>query len=229
MLELKSTLFPQVQLTVAAHFYSTSSLSAGGGTARQRDSYSCSRSTIPHRKFGALRTFLWVFLAATVSHPIIEADLLPRFPLLVDLANNNILDTKTGLIVQGRPLVSFVHVVSECSDARSFWGLVERMYTMPRIASYQTRGTLRRGAFERLLLVLGEIVLWKNRCYAEEQERRLRIIFPMLHRLRIAVTQHLDDAFCCLGDQAFLRKWSWRFTNVSNRRLSVRPLSLSGS
>lgn len=101
MLELKSTSFPQVQLTVQQP-------TSIPPPRCQRDSNFCSRSTIPHREFGALRTFLWVFLAATVSHPIIEADLLPHFPLLVDLANNNLLDTKTGLFVQGRPSSFFL-------------------------------------------------------------------------------------------------------------------------
>ncbi|GBN12075.1 hypothetical protein AVEN_7854-1 [Araneus ventricosus] len=51
--------------------------------------------------FGLRRSFIWSFLVADVSDPIIGADFLERFELLIDIRNRRILDGRTSLFVKG--------------------------------------------------------------------------------------------------------------------------------
>ena len=50
---------------------------------------------------GLRRTFRWVFAVAETSMPILGADFLRTFGLLVDLKRNKLVDTTTSLVVQG--------------------------------------------------------------------------------------------------------------------------------
>lgn len=54
--------------------------------------------------FGLKKSFKWKFLIADVSHPIIGADFLKHFGLLVDLRQKKLVDTDTHLDVQGKLL-----------------------------------------------------------------------------------------------------------------------------
>ncbi|GBN12077.1 Transposon Ty3-I Gag-Pol polyprotein [Araneus ventricosus] len=51
--------------------------------------------------FGLRRSFIWSFLVADVSDPIIGADFLERFELLIDVRNRRLLDGRTSLFVKG--------------------------------------------------------------------------------------------------------------------------------
>ncbi|GBN41053.1 hypothetical protein AVEN_118515-1 [Araneus ventricosus] len=51
--------------------------------------------------FGLRRSFIWSFLVADVSDPIIGADFLERFELLIDVRNGRLLDGRTSLFVKG--------------------------------------------------------------------------------------------------------------------------------
>ncbi|GBL94599.1 hypothetical protein AVEN_58557-1 [Araneus ventricosus] len=51
--------------------------------------------------FGLRRSFIWSFLVADVSDPIIGADFLERFELLIDIRNRRLLDGRTSLFVKG--------------------------------------------------------------------------------------------------------------------------------
>ncbi|GBN09929.1 hypothetical protein AVEN_118085-1 [Araneus ventricosus] len=51
--------------------------------------------------FGLRRSFIWSFLVADVSDPIIGADFLERFELLIDVRNRRLLDGRTALFVKG--------------------------------------------------------------------------------------------------------------------------------
>ncbi|GBM11514.1 hypothetical protein AVEN_130654-1 [Araneus ventricosus] len=51
--------------------------------------------------FGLRRSFIWSFLVADVSDPIIGADFLERFELLIDVRNRILLDGRTSLSVKG--------------------------------------------------------------------------------------------------------------------------------
>ena len=50
---------------------------------------------------GLRRTFRWVFVVANVKHPILGADFLRNFGLLVDMQNRHLADCLTQLSVQG--------------------------------------------------------------------------------------------------------------------------------
>jgi len=52
--------------------------------------------------FGLRRVFVWRFVVADVSKPIIGADFLSFYGLLVDLRNGRLVDGTTSLTVQGR-------------------------------------------------------------------------------------------------------------------------------
>lgn len=52
-------------------------------------------------KFNVEKKFPWSFLVAEVSHPIIGADFLRHFGLLVDVKNNCLLDKSTNLVAKG--------------------------------------------------------------------------------------------------------------------------------
>ena len=50
---------------------------------------------------GLRRTFHWVFIIADVRHPILGADFLRHYSLLVDMAHGRLVDSLTHLQVQG--------------------------------------------------------------------------------------------------------------------------------
>ena len=50
---------------------------------------------------GLWRTFRWVFLIADVKHPILGADFLHHFNLLVDMTNGRLVDSVTHLQANG--------------------------------------------------------------------------------------------------------------------------------
>ena len=50
---------------------------------------------------GLHRTFRWVFIIANVHNPILGADFLNHYGLVVDMRHRRLLDTRTQLSVQG--------------------------------------------------------------------------------------------------------------------------------
>ena len=50
---------------------------------------------------GLRRPFRWIFVVADVQHPILGADFLQNFKLSVDMANHQIRDTTTKLLISG--------------------------------------------------------------------------------------------------------------------------------
>ena len=50
---------------------------------------------------GLCKTFCWIFIIADVQHPILDADFLRNYSLLVDMSHNRLLDSLTQLKVQG--------------------------------------------------------------------------------------------------------------------------------
>ena len=59
----------------------------------------CTRSLTLN--LGLRRTFHWVFVIAEVKTPILGADFLCYYGLLVDMGHNHLIDTVTNLRVQG--------------------------------------------------------------------------------------------------------------------------------
>ncbi|KAL1114986.1 hypothetical protein AAG570_007809 [Ranatra chinensis] len=58
--------------------------------------------------FGLRRPFRWSYVLADIQHPIIGADFLTNFGLLVDLRRSRLIDEETGLATEGKP----VHVAT---------------------------------------------------------------------------------------------------------------------
>ncbi|KAL1140022.1 hypothetical protein AAG570_006999 [Ranatra chinensis] len=58
--------------------------------------------------FGLRRPFRWTYVLADIQHPIIGADFLTNFGLLVDLRRSRLIDEETGLATQGKS----VHVAT---------------------------------------------------------------------------------------------------------------------
>ena len=60
--------------------------------------YGCKSLTLD---LGLCRTFRWIFIIADVQNPILSADFLRSYSLLVDMKHNKLLDSLTQLRVQG--------------------------------------------------------------------------------------------------------------------------------
>lgn len=73
-----------------------SALQAVNGT--QIDTFGTHSLTVT---LGLRRSFLWVFTIADVKIPILGADFLRHFGLLVDVSRNRLTDSVTNLRVQG--------------------------------------------------------------------------------------------------------------------------------
>ena len=78
--------------------------------------------------FGLRRVFRWVFIVADLPTPIIGADFLRQFNLLVDVKNQKLIDSTTSLAVQG--VTS--NKPSVCSDSRD--SIFMLMYTVCYLA-----------------------------------------------------------------------------------------------
>ena len=50
---------------------------------------------------GLRRTFRWIFIIADVQKPLLGADFLHHFGLLVDIANSKLVDKRTNLSIHG--------------------------------------------------------------------------------------------------------------------------------
>ena len=59
---------------------------------------------------GLRRTFRWIFVISDIQNPILGADFLRHFALLVDVKHNRLLDTTTPLHTQDTPTLT----VSPC-------------------------------------------------------------------------------------------------------------------
>ena len=87
--------------------------------------------------FGLRRVFRWVFIVADLPTPIIGADFLRQFNLLVDVKNQKLIDSTTSLAVQGvtsnKPSVSpmFVNAASSQFDdlLRQYPNIFRPVYT----------------------------------------------------------------------------------------------------
>jgi hypothetical protein len=64
---------------------------------------------------GLRRDFTWRFVVADVTHPLIGADFLSHFGLLVDCRNNRLLDGVTSLSAQVQPTSSAIPSVKVIS------------------------------------------------------------------------------------------------------------------
>lgn len=110
------------------------------------------------------------------------------------------------------------HVLHQCVVARTFWSLISRRY------SFRAPNRARTN-IEHLVVALALFVIWKFRCRAVAQGRRIRPMHPRLHLLNRLIMQNLQTSLFTIGETEFLRHWGDRFIKVRNGR--VVPLTLS--
>lgn len=108
------------------------------------------------------------------------------------------------------------HVFYECVAARTFWSLVSRRYSFR--APHRARNN-----FEHLVVAVALYVMWRFRCRAVVQGRRIRQMFPRMYMLGRLLTQNLQVSLFIIGEAEFLRHWGHRFIRVGNGRVSLVP------
>lgn len=100
--------------------------------------------------------------------------------------------------------------------AKTFWRLLTRMFGVT--VSAETRS---RDAFTLFLACVGAHVIWTRRGVASLRAQPQRAMFPLLWKIRTRLIQHLEMEFATLGEEAFLRRWSTRFIQVTDKQLRV--------
>ena len=88
---------------------------------------------------GLKRNIRWIFIVADVQQPIIGADLLQKFDLLVDMKNNRLIDNKTSLSSIGvTKNVSFDSTVKTISNISSYHQLVNEFPDILDMNTFKT-------------------------------------------------------------------------------------------
>lgn len=113
-----------------------------------------------------------------------------------------------------------------CTVGRGFCSAATRIFSVLKLGEYLGRGQYQRGLFERLLLVLSELVFTYNRRSALRRRRRMHIVFPLISRLHGEITRHPEDRLALLGELEFLSKRLCSFVNIAEGRLVGRPVIL---
>ena len=107
---------------------SRSSLPAGPPLQAVNNSSIATFGTTSHTlNLGLRRTFRWIFLIADVRHPILGADFLRHFNLLVDMTRGRLIDSLTQLQINGMLTegISLSPCVSRPSAGDSFSALLQ--------------------------------------------------------------------------------------------------------
>lgn len=82
---------------------------------------------------GLRRKFTWNFLIADVTLPIVGADFLAKFGILVDLKNQQLIDGQTGVKSSGGMMTATLHTITLVNSSHPFHDLLQefREITMP--------------------------------------------------------------------------------------------------
>ena len=92
--------------------------------------------------FGLRRSFAWPFITADVTKPIIGADFLYHFNLLVDLRNNRLIDSTTKLSTRCRPTSETTLSLKLVTDASTAYASLLAKFssiTRPLLSSSSTK------------------------------------------------------------------------------------------
>ncbi|CAK9819243.1 SGCZ [Anthophora plagiata] len=81
---------------------------------------------------GLRREFIWRFVVADVSRPIIGVDFLDHFELMVDIRNRRLVDLKTSLAVHGKQADTEVPSVKTVVGVSAYHQLLARMPELTR-------------------------------------------------------------------------------------------------
>ncbi|KAL3218754.1 hypothetical protein MRX96_050609 [Rhipicephalus microplus] len=106
-----------------------------------------------------------------------------------------------------------------CRVAKTFWSLVDRAYYPLGVERFVKRKRCPNGVLARLVLTAGMYVLWKNTGLAVRQAKARKNQWPLLVRLYNIVTDHLESEFFSLGEEEFLKRWSYAFIKIVNNRV----------
>ncbi|GFV81191.1 peptidase A2 domain-containing protein [Trichonephila clavipes] len=88
--------------------------------------------------FNLRRDFMWTFLIAEVSSPILGADFLHYFELVPDLRNKCLRDTKTKLLSLGHSKHANLHSVQISISTDTIYQTFERMSLYHKIALFKS-------------------------------------------------------------------------------------------
>lgn len=75
--------------------------------------------------FNLRRRLTWDFIVADISTPIIGADFLAHFDLLIDLKNQQLIDKTTRRTTQGEILATQLHGISTMNSSTPFAELLK--------------------------------------------------------------------------------------------------------
>ncbi|XP_025837011.1 uncharacterized protein LOC112906659 [Agrilus planipennis] len=133
---------------------------------------------------GLRRQFTWRFVVADVSKPIIGADFLSHFGLLVDMKNKRLLDSTTHLTSQGKVIECKLPSIKTVSGSSPFHDLLQqfpgttRPGGTPRIAAHSTK--------HHIVTTPGPPVAQRPRRLAPDKLRAAKLEFEAMVKLGIA-------------------------------------------
>lgn len=143
--------------------------------------YGCTTLTLNHR---LRRDFTWRFIIADVTKPIIGADFLSHFELLIDLHNTHLIDAKTGLTTNGQLCTSKIHSIRAIQEGCPYANLLKEFpsITKPdgrcRVANHST--------VHRILTTPGQPISSRSRRLAPDKLKVAKDEFDKMVKLGIA-------------------------------------------
>lgn len=120
-------------------------------------------TVILHVNLGLRREFTWNFLVADITKPILGADFLDRYELLVDIRNKQLIDAKTGLRTRCDSYLtqyvraSTIDTNSLCSDLLNDF----KDLTLP--PTFRTEDNLRKESVKHQIITHGQPVFARAR------------------------------------------------------------------
>lgn len=87
--------------------------------------------------FGLRRVFKWPFIVCDVKQPIIGADFLRNFKLMVDLFNNRLVDLVTNLYVCGSKCLAFEGTIKCINSSHPYADLLETFQDITRPPTFK--------------------------------------------------------------------------------------------
>ena len=88
---------------------------------------------------GLRRTFRWIFVIADVSKPLLGADFLYHFGLLVDMAHGKLVDSGTHLSIHGIVTKGTPPSPTITTTASQIYSLLSEFPELTRIHNYQDK------------------------------------------------------------------------------------------
>lgn len=132
---------------------------------------------------GLRREFLWRFVVADVTKPIIGVDFLAFYELLVDVKNQRLIDGKTNLCSNGKIVYSDVPHVKMVSGSSVYHELLSKFPEITRPAGV---ASMKHNTVHHIKTIAGPPVASKPRRLSPEKLRAAKKEFSALVKLGIA-------------------------------------------